>query len=61
MSDNTQRTLKVAETAERLGVSTDALYQAIRESAFPPARRIGRRIVISVVALERWLEGVPDV
>lgn len=49
------RTLTVAECARELRVSKDVLYQRIREGGFPPARRIGRRIVISLPALELWL------
>lgn len=48
-------TLTVAECAKELRISKDSLYQLIREGGFPPARRIGRRIVVPLVALERWL------
>lgn len=53
-------TLTVAECAKQLRISKDALYQAIREDAFPPARKIGRRILISVAALETWLDEGPS-
>ena len=38
-----------------LGISRAAAYQAVREGKLP-ARRIGRRILVPVTALRRWLE-----
>lgn len=51
--------LTVPQAAKRLGVSDWLLYDLIKKHKFPPARRVGRRIVIPVRALERWIED-PD-
>ncbi len=54
-------TLSVREAAELLGVGAGTLYELVRRDGFPPARRIGRRVVISTTALRRWLEAEGDV
>lgn len=48
-------TVSVAEAAERVGVSDWLIYRLIQEGNFPH-RRLGRRIVIPVRALERWID-----
>lgn len=49
-------TLTAEELADLLGVSTWALYQAVRRGDCPvPPIRIGRRLVWSRVAVERLL------
>lgn len=48
-------TVSVAEAAERVGVSDWLIYRLINEGKFPH-RRLGRRIVIPVHALERWID-----
>lgn len=53
MSDNL--VITVAEAAERVGVSDWLLYRLIKQGDFPH-RRLGRRIVIPVRALEQWIE-----
>jgi excisionase family DNA binding protein len=53
-------TLQAQELAERLGVSTWAVYQSVREGTCPvPAIRVGRRIVFSKAAVEALL-GAPE-
>jgi len=52
-------TLTVPEAAQLLGISRNEAYLAVQRGELP-ARRIGRRILIPRVALERWLaETVP--
>lgn len=52
-------TLTVPEVALILGISRNEAYLAVQRGELP-ARRIGRRILIPRVALERWLaETVP--
>jgi excisionase family DNA binding protein len=51
-------TLTVREAAHVLGVSPDSIYEAARRGEIP-VLRIGRRVLISRVALDRILiEGV---
>lgn len=50
--------LKVKEAAGILGVSSDTLYAQIKQNQFPPARKIGGRIVIGAAAFAEWL-GIP--
>lgn len=47
--------LTVAQAAERVGVSDWLIYRLIKQGNFPH-RRLGRRIVIPVHALERWID-----
>jgi len=49
-------TLTVPEAARLLGISRALAYDAVRRGELPSIR-VGRRIVISRVALERILEG----
>lgn len=49
-------TLTVSELAEALNISLTGAYQLARRADFFPAFQIGSRWVISVKALERWLE-----
>lgn len=51
----TDLTVSVAEAAERVGVSDWLIYRLIQQGNFPH-RRLGRRIVIPVRALERWID-----
>lgn len=48
-------TVTVAEAAERVGISDWLVYRLIQQGSFPH-RRLGRRIVIPVHALERWID-----
>lgn len=49
--------LGIAEAAERIGVSAGFLRLEIRRGALS-AKRLGRRVLISVAELERYLQ--PD-
>jgi excisionase family DNA binding protein len=51
----TDLVLTVPEAAARLGVSDWLIYDLIKKKKFPH-RRLGRRIVIPVHALERWAD-----
>ena len=52
-------TLSVAEAGLQLGLGRSLMYEAIRSKQIPSIR-IGRRILIPRVALERLLEGAKD-
>lgn len=47
--------LSVSEAAARVGVSDWLIYRLIQQGNFPH-RRLGRRIVIPLHALERWID-----
>jgi excisionase family DNA binding protein len=51
----TKLTMTVPEAAEAVGISPLSLYRFIREGRFP-AVRVGRRVLVPLAALERWLE-----
>ena len=51
-----RRTLTVTEAAEALGVSRNKAYDAARRGEIPTIK-IGKRILVPVVALERMLQG----
>ena len=48
-------TYSVAEAAEVLGVSTANMYQIVKRQGFPVVV-IGKRRLIPIKALERWVE-----
>ena len=48
-------TCSVEEAAKILGVSRSMAYQLVRSEGFPTVK-IGRRILVSVKGLERWVE-----
>lgn len=52
--------LSVPETARRLGVGRNTLYDAIQRGEIPTLR-IGRRILVPTAALDRLLMGTPEV
>lgn len=55
VTENGERlTVTVREAAKRIGVSHVSLYNAIERGEFP-ALRIGRRIVVPIAALEKYL------
>lgn len=47
--------VNAAEAAEMLGISVPVLRQLTRRADFP-AVKLGRRWVISVAGLQRWLD-----
>ena len=59
MTGTERATLTVAETAARLGLGRNATYEAIRRGEIP-ALRVGRRLLVPVAALDRWLQGHRD-
>lgn len=52
------RTLTVEETAQHLGISRTLAYELAKTDRLPvPVIRLGRRLVVGRVALERVLAG----
>jgi excisionase family DNA binding protein len=49
-------TISAPEAARLAGVSTASIYDAVRRGEIP-ARRLGRRVLITRLAFELWLEG----
>lgn len=49
-------TYSVVEAAEALGVSKTTMYQLVKSEGFPVIQ-IGKRMVIPIKSLERWVEG----
>jgi excisionase family DNA binding protein len=49
-------TLRVEDAAKILGIGRQTAYQLAREGKLPGARRLGGRIVVSRIVLERFLE-----
>lgn len=49
----------VAEAARLAGVSSDTIRAAINLMDLP-AKRVGRRILVRVVDLEAWIDGLDD-
>lgn len=58
--DGRRLTISVDEAAKRLGVARNSLYAAIRRGEFRPVIRIGKRILVPAVALEKRLSGESD-
>ena len=57
MADNSERkTLTVEEAAKELGLGKNAAYEGVRTGQIPSVR-IGRRILVPRVALDRLLNG----
>ena len=50
-----KKTYTIPEAAEALGIGRNAAYEAARTSQLPTIR-IGKRILVPVVALERLLD-----
>lgn len=49
--------LTPAEAAEAIDVSLPTVYQLIKREVDPlPSFRIGRKILVPVISLQRWLE-----
>lgn len=48
-------TCSVEEAAKILGISRSMAYQLVRSDGFPTVK-IGRRLLVSVKGLERWVE-----
>ena len=48
-------TLSVPEAAQIVGVSQSQMYEIVKIKGFPTIH-IGRRLLVSVKGLERWIE-----
>lgn len=53
---NTRQTLTIPETAQLLGIGRNQGYEAARRGQIPTIK-IGKRLLVPLVALERLLEG----
>ena len=53
--ENNVSCISVPEMAARLGISRISAYQLANSAGFPTVR-IGRRLLVPVAALEKWLE-----
>ena len=51
-----RKTLTIPEAAKTLGIGRNAGYEAARRGEIPTIR-IGKRLLVPVVALERMLQG----
>ena len=56
-----RETLTVNEVAELLGCGRNLVYEMAKTGRLPGVLRLGRRIVVSRRAIEKLLEGRPDV
>lgn len=50
-----KRTYSAAEAAKSIGVSRSTMYQLMNQQGFP-VLHIGKRKVIPISALEKWIE-----
>ncbi len=55
MLSESRKTLTVDETASALGISRNAAYEGVRRGEIPSIR-VGRRLLVPRIALERLLE-----
>ena len=53
-------TVDIPTCAKLLGIGKGTAYNLANRGKLPGARRLGRRIVVSRKALERYLEGVHE-
>ena len=49
--------ISIPEAARRLGLHAETLYRHCRRGQFSPAIQIGKRWLVSVPRLERYLHG----
>ena len=59
-NDTQAATIKVDEAARILGIGRQTAYELARQDKLPGALRLGRRIVVSRVQLEAFLQGRLD-
>ena len=60
LADLEDRTVVTVEDVARLlGISRSAAYEAAQRGEFP-VRRVGRRLLVPVPALKRWLGDEPS-
>ncbi|MDO4982163.1 MAG: helix-turn-helix domain-containing protein [Eubacteriales bacterium] len=48
-------TYNISETAEVLGISRPTMYELLHREDFP-SFRVGKRVLVPVDALKRWVE-----
>jgi excisionase family DNA binding protein len=58
MMDYTTRALSVGEAAKAAGVGRTLLFEEIRKGRLT-ARKVGRRTIVTIDDLDRWLEALP--
>lgn len=56
-TENAKLTLTVDELASHFHISRATAFKLTKQKDFFPAMRIGKRILISVPALLKWMEG----
>ena len=52
-----RRTYSVEEVARLAGVGRRSMYEAVARGSIPGTIRLGRRILLSRAAIDRWLNG----
>ena len=52
---NERLTLTAEEAAQQLGISMPSMYQLCRKADFP-SLRVGRKILVSLSGLEKWID-----
>ncbi len=52
----TELCISVSEMAKRLGVCRATAYDLAHSASFYPAIRVGKRVLISVELLSKWLQ-----
>ena len=53
-------TRTIAQAAQDTGLSQDTIRQAVLKGEIP-AKRVGRRIILKVAELEKWIDRLEDV
>ena len=48
--------ITVTEMGERMGISRSMAYTLANSQGFYPAFRLGKRVLVSITALEKWLD-----
>lgn len=56
-AESKRLTMDVAEVSRTIGVSKDSVYEAARTGEIPGSLRVGRRLLFSRAAIERWING----
>lgn len=48
--------ISVVEMGRRMGISRSAAYNLANQQGFYPAFRIGKRVLIRIAALQKWVD-----
>ncbi len=56
-SNEVAATMSVTQAAKLLGIGRQTAYDLAAQGKLPGARRLGRRIIVSKRAFERFLDG----